>query len=119
MFGTPSSNTNASDVSSKSFSFGQTAPVRATTPPKDEQEVQMEESPTREMNMNGNEKLADRPTLGFSFGTSGSSMEGTSGRPSFGQNQTSSPGFNFGTPAANPFGAKAEAKTENKPAPSF
>ncbi|KAH7927745.1 hypothetical protein BV22DRAFT_1084565 [Leucogyrophana mollusca] len=117
-FGGSSGSSNAADVS-KPFSFGQVAPARPATPPKAELEVNMDESPTRDMNMNGNAngKAPERPTLNFSFGppsnTSGSSLFAQS--PSV----TTPGGFSFGTPAPNPFASKPEDKAESKPAPSF
>ncbi|GLB35172.1 hypothetical protein LshimejAT787_0207370 [Lyophyllum shimeji] len=101
----------ASDVSSKPFTFGQPAVIapaaRPSTPPKtQEQEVSMDESPTRDTQQTN--KPADRPSLGgagFSFPSS------TSASTFGGQSTGTSTAFSFGTQSvANPF-----AK-DNKPA---
>ncbi|KAF5386936.1 hypothetical protein D9615_001713 [Tricholomella constricta] len=104
---------NASDVSSKPFAFGQPAtmapPVRPSTPPQNqEQEVSMEESPTRDaQQMN---KPTDRPTIGggiFPFGPSATVS-------TFQNNGPSAP-FAFGSSSSvsNPF-AKDNKPAENK-----
>ncbi|KAF9234784.1 hypothetical protein BU15DRAFT_52170 [Melanogaster broomeanus] len=100
---TPTGST-AADVSSKPFSFGPTTPSRPVTPPKVEQEVTMDESPTRDIVINGNGKAPERPSLNFSFTT-----------PS----TTAAPAFSFGPTSAtvNPFGK--EEKTETKAGISF
>ncbi|KAF8078175.1 hypothetical protein FPV67DRAFT_1464451 [Lyophyllum atratum] len=96
---------NASDVSSKPFAFGQpaamTTTVRPSTPPRNqEQEVSMEESPTRDTQQM--DKPIDRPILGgggFSFpATAPGSTFGT-------QRNESSTSFSFGTQSSstNPF----------------
>ena len=113
-FGTPSSGSNAADVSTKPFSFAPTTPARPATPPKVEQEVNMDESPTREMNVNGNGKAPERPTLNFSF---------TAPTPTasalFAQSPvTPAPAFSFGSPTVNPF-AKDTKAADNKPKVSF
>ncbi|KAJ7090205.1 hypothetical protein B0H15DRAFT_251991 [Mycena belliarum] len=101
------------------FSFGTPTVIppsaRPVTPPRNEmQEFKMEESPTREMQVNTEVKPAEpRPTLGgggggFSFGnpSSGSLFGQTSGAPA------PAP-FSFGSPSnSNTFGASAP--TENK-----
>ncbi|KAF8414760.1 hypothetical protein L210DRAFT_3334503, partial [Boletus edulis BED1] len=105
--------TTAADVSSKSFMFGATAPARPATPPKAMQEVTMDESPARDMSLNGHTKAPERPTLNFSFNT-------PSGSALFAQSPaTTSASFSFGGPGAtvNPF-AKEEKK-ETKPSVSF
>ncbi|KAL0577894.1 hypothetical protein V5O48_004089 [Marasmius crinis-equi] len=86
------------------FSFGTSRPV--TPPPNPDQEVRMEESPTRDL-----QKPAEpRPSLsGFGFGSSTSSPFG---QPSAGQTpsgSTSSP-FSFGASSntGNGFGMKPE-----------
>ncbi len=105
LFGGPSTGSNGSNVS-KPFSFGTTAPARPITPPQKEQEMSMEESPTRGngMDMNGE---PPKQTNGFSFG-----MPSTA---------TSSPFGQPGQPAttAFAFGAKTEPKVEPKTAGSF
>ncbi|KAG8217226.1 hypothetical protein J3R82DRAFT_5312 [Butyriboletus roseoflavus] len=112
-FGATPSGTTAADVSSKPFTFGPTASARPVTPPKAVQEVTMDESPARDMVLNGNGKAPERPTLDFSFNT-------PSGSALFAQSPaTTTAPFNFGAPGAtvNPF-AKEEKK-ETKPAVSF
>ncbi|KAG9226029.1 hypothetical protein CCMSSC00406_0008691 [Pleurotus cornucopiae] len=98
-----SSGSAGSDVSSKPFAFSSIA--RPSTPPKpanDEQEMRMEESPTRE-SMQPNRDLP-KPTLNFSFASSN-----TSGSTLFGGNSTASSPFSFGPPStSNPFGAKPD-----------
>ena len=109
-FGAPSSGSNAADVSSKPFSFAPATPARPATPPKIEQEVSMDESPTREMNLNGNGKAPERPTLSFPFGA-----QTPAGSALFAQSPvTPSPAFAFGTPAVNPF-AKDTKAVDDKP----
>ncbi|KAH9857821.1 hypothetical protein C2E23DRAFT_856465 [Lenzites betulinus] len=105
LFGGPSSGADAS----KSFSFG--APTRPATPPRHEQEMRMEESPTRGggMDMHGHEQ--PKPASAFSFGA----PSGSSGVSPFGQptqpTQSATTSFSFG--------AKPEVKTEPKPAAPF
>ncbi|CAA7267989.1 unnamed protein product [Cyclocybe aegerita] len=100
----------AADVSSKPFMFG--APGRPVTPPKNnDQEVRMEESPTREPQQpNGMNKAETGPTLsgGFSFCANTSTSNGIFGNtvPS----PQSAP-FTFGgAPASNPFAPKDKPK---------
>ncbi|KAL4065317.1 hypothetical protein J3A83DRAFT_4099471 [Scleroderma citrinum] len=113
-FGPPSSGSNAADVSAKPFSFAPSTSARPATPPKVEQEVNMDESPTREMNINGNGKASERPTLSFPFTT-----PTTSGSALFAQSPvTSAPVFSFGSPTVNPF-AKDTKAAEEKPKASF
>ncbi|KAL7283175.1 hypothetical protein ACG7TL_002601 [Trametes sanguinea] len=103
LFGGPSS---GSDGANKPFAFG--APARAATPPKDENEMRMEESPTRNggMDMNGHEQ--PKPSTGFTFGA----PSGSSGISPFGQpSQLAASPFSFG--------AKTEPKPEPKPAAPF
>ncbi|KAI0637243.1 hypothetical protein C8Q77DRAFT_556507 [Trametes polyzona] len=108
LFGGPSSGSNGADVSSKPFSFG--APARSATPPREEHEMNMEESPTRGggMDMNGGQQQQTKPSGAFSFGA----PSGSSGASPFGQPTQ---------PAASPFsfGSKTETKTETKPAAPF
>ena len=104
LFGGPSTGSNGADVS-KPFSFGAPAPARPLTPPQKEQEMRMEESPTRGggMDMNGD---PPKPTNGFSFGVpSASSPFGQPSQP------TASP-FAFGVKTEPP-------KVDTKPTGSF
>jgi len=117
----------SADVSNKQlFMFGQTNSVvpmaRPVTPPKNsDNEFRMEESPTREMQQNGNGKLAEsRPTLGgFSFVTNNS--DSNAGSSLFGGGQSSATGapsltpFSFGgSSLANPFAPKNPQPEEQK-----
>ncbi|TFK42801.1 hypothetical protein BDQ12DRAFT_719643 [Crucibulum laeve] len=105
------SGSTATDVSSKPFAFGQSAPAapeRPVTPPKNDQEFRMEESPTRELQQT-NKPTEARPSLGgFNFNTpASSSIFGGSTTPS------ASP-YPFGTSSnqtSNPFAPK-ETKLE-------
>lgn len=119
-FGPPGGSSHGTDVSHKPFAFGNpgTAPARPVTPPKNEQEFRMEESPTRDMN--GKAAEVPKPAMGgFSFGVPSVSMTGST---LFGQNnqsgQTSSGPFSFAgtsnTPLPNPFAVKPEEKQESK-----
>ena len=106
LFGGASTGSHGADVS-KPFTFGGSGPTRPITPPQKEQDMRMEESPTRGsgMDMNGEQQPTLKLSNGFTFGA-----------PS-----TSSP---FGQPsqsAASPFGfgGKTETKVETKPASSF
>lgn len=111
-------------VASPNFSFGANAPVstsdtrspafggslfgfasspRPVTPPQEDKEVRMDESPTRDLNNKSD--VVQKPANSFSFGTSGSSA--------FGQNNNSNLTSSFafgGAPSPNPF----ENKVENK-----
>ncbi|KAG6811876.1 hypothetical protein H0H92_005452 [Tricholoma furcatifolium] len=95
------------NASTKPFTFGQPATTtRPSTPPRQEVEVSMDESPTRDMQQQ-NIKLADRPTIGgsgFSFGNSASTSN-------FGTQSTASAPFSFGTSSSttNTFGKPAES----------
>ncbi|KAG1749106.1 uncharacterized protein EDB91DRAFT_1344766 [Suillus paluster] len=117
-FGPANAGSNASDTS-KPFNFGQSAPApapappRSITPPKADQEVSMDESPSRDMNTNG--KAPERPTLNFSFTGASSTPAGST---LFAQSPATAtgPGFGFGTSSANPF-VKPEDK--DKPGMSF
>ncbi|KAF8556909.1 hypothetical protein OG21DRAFT_1482683 [Imleria badia] len=112
-FGGAPSGTTAADVSSKPFSFGATTSTRPVTPPKAVQEVMMDESPARDMVLNGNGKPPERPTLSFAFNT-------PSGSALFAQSPaTTTAPFSFGGPGAtaNPFAG--EDKKDTKPAVSF
>ena len=118
----------SADVSNKQlFMFGQTNPIaptaRPVTPPKNsDNEFRMEESPTREIQQNGNGKLAEsRPTLGgFSFVTNNS--DSNTGSSLFGGGQNSATGapsstpFSFGgsSSLANPFAPKNPQPEEPK-----
>ncbi|KIM49010.1 hypothetical protein M413DRAFT_92894 [Hebeloma cylindrosporum] len=114
------------DVSSKQpFMFGQTNPIaptaRPVTPPKNsDNEFRMEESPTREMQQNGNGKLAEtRPSLGgFSFGTNNSDSNAGSSLFGGGNSSTGAPlstPFSFGgSSLANPFAPKNPQSEESK-----
>ena len=115
-FGFSGGGSATADVSNKSlFSFGQpnVAPVdRPVTPPKQENEFRMEESPTRDLQQ-ANQKPPDlRPTIGggaFSFGSSSSST--TNSGSFFGAQQQTSPApapapFSFNSSTSNPFAAK-------------
>ncbi|KAL1947565.1 hypothetical protein VTO73DRAFT_13289 [Trametes versicolor] len=109
LFGGHSSGSNGADVSHKPFGFG--APARPATPPRQEQEMRMEESPIRGggMDMNGHDQQQGlKPSTAFSFGA----PSGSSGASPFGQPTQ---------PAASPFsfGAKTEPKPETKPAAPF
>lgn len=74
----------------------------------------MDESPTREMNINGSGKVPERPTLNFSFPT-----PSTTGSALFAQSPaTPAPTFSFGTSTVNPFAKDAKAADE-KPKTSF
>ncbi|OBZ75786.1 Nucleoporin NSP1 [Grifola frondosa] len=108
-FGAPSSGSNGADVSSKPFTFGAPSTLaRQVTPPHQDQEVRMDESPTRggAMDINGDEKQDSlKPSSGFSFGSA-------PGVSPFGQsNQSGSSPFGFGP--------KVEAKTDAKPTSVF
>ncbi|PIL23752.1 transporter [Ganoderma sinense ZZ0214-1] len=103
LFGGPSTGSNGGDVP-KPFTFGSCAPARPITPPQKEQEMRMEESPTRGGGMDINGEV--KPSTGFAFGTSSASASGPFGQPS----QTSSGPFAFG---------KTETKLEVKPVPTF
>lgn len=110
----PSGSSHGTDVSQKPFTFGSgvATPARPITPPKNEQEFRMEESPTRDMNGKGVEPA--KPN--FSFGAPSMSSTGSA---LFGQNnQGGSAPFSFGgapdASGSNPFAAKPEEKQENK-----
>ncbi|KAG6910919.1 hypothetical protein DXG01_006602 [Tephrocybe rancida] len=114
---------NGSDVPAKPFNFGQSSSIaRPSTPPKNqEQEVNMDESPTRDAQQTIS--LADRPTIGsngFSFGNSTPTS-------AFGAQNNGSAPFSFGTSSTSPtnnstFGKTAENNTNsfsfNQPGPS-
>ncbi|KAK0502921.1 hypothetical protein EDD18DRAFT_1135604 [Armillaria luteobubalina] len=103
---------------SKSFSFGAAAMnPRPVTPPNQDQEIKMDESPTRDMQITNGPKIAEpRPTLGVF-----PSFNNTSGGSSFGQSGGSmTPSFAFGgaPTSSNPF-AKENKPEENKGFGSF
>lgn len=106
LFGGPSNGSNGADVP-KPFTFGASGPTRPITPPQkeQEQEMRMEESPTRGggMDING----VPKSSSGFTFGPSSATTSGPFGQPS----QSSGGPFAFGT--------KAEAKPEIKPVSTF
>ncbi|KAM5531801.1 hypothetical protein V8D89_014500 [Ganoderma adspersum] len=104
LFGGPSTGSNGADVS-KPFMFGSSAPARPITPPQKEQEMRMEESPTRGGGMDINGEV--KSSTGFTFGTSNALTSGPFGQPS----QPSSGPFAFGN--------KNEAKPEVKPVSTF
>lgn len=114
-FGHANAGSNATDAS-KPFNFGQSAPApapaRPATPPKADQEISMDESPSRDMNTNG--KAPERPTLDFSSFTGASSTP--AGSTLFAQSPATAtgPGFGFGTASVNPF-----AKQEDKEKPGM
>lgn len=114
-FGHANAGSNAADTS-KPFNFGQSAsapaPVRPATPPKADQEISMDESPSRDMNING--KAPERPILDFSSFTGASSTP--AGSTLFAQSPATAtgPGFGFGTASANPF-----SKPEDKEKPGM
>jgi nucleoporin NUP1 len=115
--GSSTVNGSASDVSSKPFVFGATSSptARPVTPPKNEdQECRMEESPTRDMQLNGigKQTTESRPSL-FSFSSTPTTTP-------FGQsNQSSSTPFAYNAQSTNFFAQKIETKTEQKPALTF
>ncbi|PFH47168.1 hypothetical protein AMATHDRAFT_68290 [Amanita thiersii Skay4041] len=102
------SGTVGSDVS-KPPSFGTPSSLvslgRPTTPPKDQdQEVRMDESPTRDMQSSTDKPPEPRPTLGFSFGstpTSGSIFGGSAN--STGAANASPFSFGASSSSSNPF----------------
>ncbi|SJL04427.1 uncharacterized protein ARMOST_07793 [Armillaria ostoyae] len=98
-----------SDVS-KPFSFGTAAmDPRPVTPPNQDQEIKMDESPTRDMQVTNGPKIAEpRPTLGVF-----PSFNNTSGGSSFGQPGGSSFTFGAAPTSSNPF-AKENKPEENK-----
>ncbi|OSX64662.1 hypothetical protein POSPLADRAFT_1064878 [Postia placenta MAD-698-R-SB12] len=98
---------------SNKFSFATATPAMPITPPKNDQEVSMDESPIRgsgmDTNGNGNGKEPLKVTTSFSF------SQPTATSSPFGQTAQSGSTFAFGPTASssNPFGAKpAENKTE-------
>ncbi|KAK1220145.1 hypothetical protein PQX77_017109 [Marasmius sp. AFHP31] len=102
----PTSTPGGFGESKPSFGFGSSRPV--TPPPSGtDQEVRMEESPTRDLQ----KPSEPRPSLGFSFGSSTSSpfaQASTNQTPA----STSSP-FSFGgssTPGGSGFGIKTDVK---------
>ncbi|KAK0483295.1 hypothetical protein IW261DRAFT_1417223 [Armillaria novae-zelandiae] len=103
---------STSDVP-KPFSFGSAAMnPRPVTPPNQDQEIKMDESPTRDMQITNGPKIAEpRPTLGLF-----PSFNNTSGGSSFGQSggsMTQSFAFGAAPTASNPF-AKENKPEENK-----
>jgi len=117
-FGAPASGSNGADVSSKPFTFGApSTPVRPVTPPRNDQEVNMDESPTRGngMDTNGGGKEALKVTTGFTFGAPSTNSP-------FGQNTQSASPFQFGgasSGTSNPFGVKTATKPEAPAATGF
>lgn len=116
-FGPPSGSSHGTDVSHKPFAFGNTtASARPVTPPKNEQEFRMEESPTRETN--GKASEVPKPALGgFSFGAPSASSTGSFGQSNQNGQGGASP-FLFGgsasTLASNMFAAKPEERQDGK-----
>ncbi|KAG1842666.1 hypothetical protein DFJ58DRAFT_748113 [Suillus subalutaceus] len=114
-FGHANAGSNTADTS-KPFNFGQSAPApapaRPATPPKVDQEISMDESPSRDMNTNG--KAPERLTLDFSSFSGASSTP--AGSTLFAQSPATAtgPGFGFNTASANPF-----AKPEDKEKPGM
>ncbi|KAJ4488348.1 hypothetical protein J3R30DRAFT_3229169, partial [Lentinula aciculospora] len=101
-FGGGPSSTN--DTSSSPFTFGVTS-ARPVTPPNQDHEVRMEESPTRDIQANKPAEV--RPSLGgFPFNSAPSTSTTSS---LFGQSNAApvSSGFSFGQSpgASNPFGS--------------
>ncbi|CAL1704031.1 unnamed protein product [Somion occarium] len=115
VFGAPTAATTGAAAATKPFTFGPTTPARPVTPPQKDNEMSMDESPTRgnAMELNGNEQL--KAPSAFSFAPSPTSP--------FGQPPPSAAGpapFMFGGTPAHPFGAKpAEQKQAEKPATAF
>lgn len=71
----------------------------------------MEESPTRDMQLNGKQAdIESRPAISFQFSNAGSSTGSLFGQSS----QTTSAPFSFSQPTPSPF-AKTENKTEDNP----
>ena len=121
VFSAPTSGSQGADVSSKPFTFGAAALARPATPPRQELEVSMDESPVRGagMDMNGPSGVKEPLKLNttFSFGQ-------PSGPSPFGQPSASSATtpFAFGAPSSAPSifgGAKSENKQEAKPSSGF
>lgn len=121
IFGGPTSGSQGADVSSKPFTFGAPTPARPTTPPRQDQEISMDESPVRGagMDMNGHSGAKEPLKLNttFSFGQ-------PNGPSPFGQPSASSAttpfGFGASSSASSIFGgAKTENKQEAKPSSGF
>src|ERR1700722_1352254 len=110
--GAPVGSSSVSDVSSRPFIFGATTtPIaRPITPPRNEdQEFRMDESPTRDMQLNGKQAAESKPAS-FSFTST----------PTFSQpNPSNSAPFSFTAPGANFFPQKTENKTEQKSTVTF
>ncbi|KAF9262198.1 hypothetical protein L218DRAFT_988486 [Marasmius fiardii PR-910] len=109
--GDSSSGASSPFADPKPFPFGFSSSRPVTPPPNPDNEVRMEESPTRDT-----QKPAEpRPTLsGFSFGTSTSSPFGQSAGSSSGNVSSTIP-FGLSGSNSNTFG---DMKTDNKPASS-
>ncbi|EPT00202.1 hypothetical protein FOMPIDRAFT_1050026 [Fomitopsis schrenkii] len=121
VFGGPTSGSQGADVSSKPFTVGAPAPARPTTPPRQDQEVSMDESPVRgagmDMSGHGGAKQPLKLNTAFSFGQ-------PSGPSPFGQASASSATtpFAFGGSSSAPSifgGAKTEIKQDGKPSSAF
>ncbi|KAG5651525.1 hypothetical protein H0H81_008337 [Sphagnurus paluster] len=102
----------ASDVSNKPFAFGQpTTPMRRTTPPKSQdQEINMDESPTRDF------QELNRPTDRPPLGGGGFAFTSSNPTPTFGGQSNGSAPFTFGASSShtNPF-FKDNQPPESKP----
>ncbi|KAJ8519874.1 hypothetical protein ONZ45_g3239 [Pleurotus djamor] len=103
------------------FSFGGAglSIPRPATPPKpsnEDNEMRMEESPTREPTHQTRD--LPKPTLNFSFGSTPSTNSTLFGG---GSPSTTSPAFAFGNPSSGPFGSKVDTtpKPAEPPKPSF
>lgn len=94
--------TSAPTSDPKPFSFGQSGnATMPTTPPKSQDDLRMDESPTRDIS----DVPGNKPSMSFGFGSSGSSGFGSNGaQPS------ESPGFSFGGTPSSGFGS-----TDNRP----
>ncbi|KAJ2916054.1 hypothetical protein MD484_g4395, partial [Candolleomyces efflorescens] len=109
-FGATGSNTTT--TSSSAFAFG--SPVvpnsseRPVTPPKNNDECRMEESPTREVQPNA------RPTLSFPFSNTASTLFGPPAQGTVSPAVAPPSPFTFNTPATNPF-SPAKVTEEAKP----
>ncbi|KAE9407063.1 hypothetical protein BT96DRAFT_1014465 [Gymnopus androsaceus JB14] len=105
-----------SNNTSSPFSFGTSRPV---TPPNQDQdqEVRMEESPVRDVQVN--KPAEPRPSLsGFSFNSAPSTSSGLFGQSSSGPTPSSSFSFGSSSGASNPFDggmATDDKPAENKP----
>ncbi|KZT74226.1 hypothetical protein DAEQUDRAFT_807895 [Daedalea quercina L-15889] len=119
VFGGPTGGSHSADVSSKPFAFGPVAaPARPATPPRNDQEVRMDESPTRgagmDMSGHGGAKEPLKLTTGFPFTQPGAT---TSPFGQTAQSNASTSPFTFSASSSAPSvfgGAKTESKQETK-----